>query len=192
MIKPMNSISDTRIKWTTRDLELLPESDSRYEIIDGELIMTRSPHWKHQKTIGRIHLAVESWSMKTGLGITLINPGIIFSDADNVIPDLVWISQKRLASSTDESGHLTAAPELIVEVLSEGINDIRRDKEVKLKLHSNHGVQEYWIVDWRLQQLEIYKRNQGKLELVATLLSNDEITTTLLPDFSCSLSQIFA
>ena len=188
----MNTITETRIKWTTSDLELLPESSNRYEIIDGELEMTRAPHWKHQDTILAIAMALRIWSLKTGLGRTIINPGVIFSDNDNVIPDLIWISQEKLTLSVDESGHFTNAPELIVEVLSESANDIRRDKESKLKLYSNRGVQEYWIADWRLQKLEVYRRNQGQLELVMTLFNDDEITTPLLPDFSAKINQFFS
>lgn len=47
-------------------------------------------------------------------------PGIIPSESDNVIPDVVWVSQERLALIEDEAGHLTGFPELIVEVLSPG------------------------------------------------------------------------
>jgi Uma2 family endonuclease len=187
----MNTITETQIKWTTSDLELLPENNKRYEIIDGELEMTRAPHWKHQDTIVAIVTPLRIWSQKTGLGRAIINPGIIFSDNDNVIPDLIWISQETLAIGVDESGHFITAPELIVEVLSESISDIRRDKESKLKLYSNRGVREYWIADWRLQQLEVYRRNQDKLELVMTLFNEDEITTTLLPDFCCKIKQFF-
>jgi Uma2 family endonuclease len=129
--------------------------------------------------------------MQTRLGNAIINPGIIFTDNDNVIPDLVWISRERLAISVDDSGHFTNAPELIVEVLSDTINDIRRDKETKLKLYSSRGVQEYWIANWRLQELEVYRREHGQLRLRETLLINDTITTPLLPDFSCLLTQIF-
>lgn len=39
------------VRWTTTDINLLPENEgTRYEIIDGELFMTRAPHWKHQRT----------------------------------------------------------------------------------------------------------------------------------------------
>jgi Uma2 family endonuclease len=188
----MTFVTETKMKWTSADLVLLPDTINRYEIIQGELEMTRAPHWLHQKTILKISTSLDNWSVKTKLGTVIINPGIIFSDADNIIPDLVWISNERLAVSIDDAGHLTNAPELIVEVLSDGFDNIRRDRETKLKLYSNCGVQEYWIADWRLKQLEIYQRNQGKLELVKTLLINDDLTTPLLPEFSCSLSQIFS
>ena len=108
------------------------------------------------------------------------------------IPDVVWASKERLALLLDDAGHLTAAPELIVEVLSLGTDNERRDREVKLKLYSSRGVREYWIADWRKQQVEVYRREGATLVLVATLFSDDELTSPLLPGFSCSLGQIFA
>ena len=60
------------------------------------------------------------------MGETVPTPSVIFSDADNVIPDVVWISKERLATSLDEAGHLTVDPELIVEVLSSGADNERR------------------------------------------------------------------
>jgi Uma2 family endonuclease len=155
-------------------------------------MMTKAPHWKYQNTEGKIYLMLQNWSLKTGLGRAIINPGVIFNDADNVIPDVVWISNEKLAISVDKSGHLTTSPELIVEVLSEKINDIRRDKEIKLKLYFNRGVEEYWSADWRLQQVEVYRRNQSQLALVETLFFDDEITSPLLLNFACVISQFFS
>jgi Uma2 family endonuclease len=184
------NISD-RVCWTTADLDLLPDNGNRYEIIDGELFVTKAPHWGHQKATGRTYSALDTWSLSTGLGQAALNPGIIFSDADNVIPDVVWASNERLAILLDEAGHLTAAPELIVEILSPGAENVRRDREVKLKLYSARGVREYWIVDWQLQQVEVYRREQASLKLVATLFSNDVLSTPLLPGFSCAIAQLF-
>jgi Uma2 family endonuclease len=185
------TISD-KLRFTTADLELLPDNGDRYEIIDGELFVTRAPHWGHQKAIGNLYQELNTWSRETNLGQAGINPGLIFTDADNVIPDLVWASNERLAILLDEAGHLTGAPELVVEVLSAGADNERRDRDLKLRLYSVRGVQEYWIVNWRLQQIEVYRREQASLRLVATLLSADELTSPLLPGFSCSVAQIFA
>ncbi|WP_322744508.1 DUF4058 family protein [Coleofasciculus sp. LEGE 07092] len=33
-------------------------------------------------------------------------------------------------------------------------------------LHSLRGVQEYWIIDWQLQQIEMYRREQASLRLI--------------------------
>jgi len=187
----MNTATVTKIKWTSNDLELLPENGNRYEIIEGELYVTRAPHWKHQTVIVKITNALENWSTETKLGRIIFNLGIIFTDQDNVIPDLIWISYQRLESCVDESGHFINSPELIVEVLSQKPNDIKRDKETKLKLYSNRGVQEYWIADWQLKEVEIYTRNEGKLTLEKTLLNNDIITSKLLPNFSCEISKFF-
>lgn len=148
----MTQTTDPRVRWTATDLQLLPESSNRYEIIDGELLVTRAPHWGHQKACGNAYAELRDWSIETGLGEAAQTPGVIFSDADNVIPDVVWISKDRLATSLDESGHLSVAPELIVEVLSSGVDNERRDRETKLKLYTSRGVQDYWILDWRLKE----------------------------------------
>lgn len=184
-------MTNVQIPWTSADLELLPDNNNRYEIINGKLYMTHAPHWKHQKTIGEICRILGNWSSETRLGRAIFNPGVIFTDTDNVIPDLVWMTNERLNNCVDESGHFIAAPELVVEVLSESKADVRRDKESKLKLYSNQGVREYWIVDWRLKTVEVYRREQAKLELVMTLLEEDEITSPLLPNFSCKVNTFF-
>ena len=57
--------------------------------------------------------------------------------------------------------------------------------------NSIQGVQEYWIVDRFTQQVEVYRRNQAQLALLATLLSHDEIKTPLLPEFRASVRDFF-
>ncbi|NJL42110.1 MAG: Uma2 family endonuclease [Leptolyngbyaceae cyanobacterium SM1_4_3] len=180
-----------RVRWTTADLELFPDDGKRYEIIDGELIVTRALRWSHQEITGRIFAALDTWSQGTGLGRAAINPGIIFTDEDNVIPDVVWASNTRLDLLMDEAEHLTGAPELVVEVLSPGEKNEQRDKQLKLKLYSQQGVQEYWIVDKNLRQVQVYRRDNAMLVLVATLQADDSLTSPLLPDFTCPLRQVF-
>jgi Uma2 family endonuclease len=187
----MSQITDLSLRWTTADLDLLPDSSNRYEIIDGDLLVTKAPHWGHQKAITNTAAELRDWSYATGLGETVSAPGIIFTDADNVIPDLVWISQERLATALDDAGHLTVAPELIVEVLSPGVDNERRDRETKLKLYTSRGVQEYWILDWRLKQVEVYRRQSRMLQLVCTLFPEDSLTSPLLPGFTCDVARLF-
>jgi Uma2 family endonuclease len=52
-------------------------------------------------------------------------------------------------------------------------------------------VQEYWIVYWQQQSVEIYRRVDD-LRLVATLTGGDALTTPLLPGFECPISTLRA
>ncbi|WP_392535954.1 Uma2 family endonuclease [Nostoc sp. C117] len=180
------------VSWTAYDLEVLPENEwTRYEIINGELFVTRTPHRRHQQVCVKISRQLDTWSELSALGETIVTPGLLFSQADSVIPDVVWVSRERLLQIEDEAGHLTSAPELVIEVLSPGKQNELRDKEAKLKLYSINGVREYWIVDRFTQKVEVYRRDKAQLVLVATLLDDDEITSPLLPAFSCSIRLFF-
>ena len=181
------------LRWTTRDLDAMPDDGGwkRYEIIDGDLYVTRAPHIRHQGTGGNIHVELAIWSRQTQLGQAFQTPGVIFTPNDAVIPDVIWISRDRLASGIDNAGHLIVAPELIVEILSPGDLNEQRDKEVKLKLYSLHGVQEYWIVNWQMKTLEVYRRAEAQLQLVGTVLEGDTLTSPLLPGFNMLVEQIF-
>lgn len=188
----MESAVTSPIRWTTENLAMF-EGDrvNRHEIIDGELFVTRAPDWKHQAVCINIGTVLKLWSDESGLGQTAINPGIVLSESDNVIPDVVWASNERLERLLDESGHLTAAPELVVEVLSPGRTNERRDKEAKLKLYSVQGVSEYWIVNLLEQSVEVYRRENAVLKLVATLYRQDELTSPILTGFSCAVNKFF-
>jgi Uma2 family endonuclease len=181
----------TARRWTSADLAVLPDDGKRYEIIDGDLYISQQPHWHHQRACGKIAAALDAWSRQTGAGEANIAPGVIFAEDDDVAPDVVWISQARRATALGPEGHLHAALELVVEVLSPGEANERRDREAKLKLYSRRGVLEYWIVDWRSQQIEVYQREQLALRLVATRYPTDTLTSSLLPGFVCQVATLF-
>ena len=96
---------------------------------------------------------------------------------------MVWISNERLEQILDEAGHLRGAPELVVEVLSPGEENEKRDRQSKLKLYSVQGVREYWIFDRQHQKVEVYRRENGILKLAMTLFKEDDLTSPLLPEF---------
>ncbi len=180
------------LRWTSADLELMPDDGKRYEIIDGELFVSKQAHWHHQTVCPELAARLRDWSLQSGAGQVNFAPGVIFNDDDDVAPDLVWISTARLAAALDADGKLHAAPEIVVEVRSPGATHEQRDREAKLKLYSRRGVQEYWIGDWRQRQVESYRRDQAALRLAATLLEADTLESPLLPGFSCRVADVFA
>jgi hypothetical protein len=73
----------TALRWTSADLEVLPDDGKRYEIIDGELYISRQPHWHHQRACGKILVALEAWSTHTSAGEANLAPGVIFAQVDS-------------------------------------------------------------------------------------------------------------
>jgi Uma2 family endonuclease len=202
----LTAASSTSHRWTTDDLYLFPEplDDTRYEIVDGELFVTTQPTSQHQYSSGQVTAELIYWNRQAGLGIVLPAPGVIFSEDNNVAPDVVWLSTARYEALVDEGGHLQGAPELMVEVLSPGVTNERRDRVAKLSLYSRRGVSEYWILVGAHRQVEVYRRaaaaggaadavtgGVGPLQLVATLGATDVLTSPLLPGFSCPVARLF-
>ena len=185
----------TMTRWTTQDLlKMKTEEGNRYEIIDGELFVSTQPHWNHQGISDQLVMLLGHWSNQTNLGNVRAAPGIIFTADDNVAPDVIWISNARLAVGLEADGKLHIAPELVIEILSPGSANQRRDREIKLALYSRQGVSEYWLVNWPTREIEVYRRNQlalDILELDQTLQATDTLESPVLPGFSCQVSQIF-
>lgn len=181
----------TALRFTSADLEVMPDDGKRYEIIDGELYVSKQPHYHHQYTCGEITSQLHNWTKQTGNGRVIPAPGLIFAEDDDVAPDVVWISDKRLAVALRRDGKLHDAPELVIEVLSPGFANEKRDRDAKLKLYSRRGVDEYWIIDWQARRVEVYRRQELALHLVATLHEAESLTTPLLPGFSCLVSNLF-
>jgi Putative restriction endonuclease len=73
----------------------------------------------------------------------------------------------------------------------QGDGNEQRDKSIKLKLYSQYCVQEYWIANWQLKTLEIYRRTDAQLQFVATLVAGDTLVSPLLPGFSVLLDRFF-
>jgi len=67
----------------------------------------------------------------------------------------------------------------------------RRDSEDKHKQYSRRGAKEYWIVNWQERSLEVYRRQEGILELDRTLDETDTLQSALLPGFRCTVGQLF-
>jgi Uma2 family endonuclease len=182
----------TTSRFTTRDLDLLPDDEwLRYEIIDGELHVSTAPNMPHQYASSMLAAILVAWCGESDAGVTLTTPGVIFAPDDNVIPDVVWISRERFPHVWDDGGHMKAAPDLAIEVLSPGRESERRDRELKLALYSRHGVKEYWIVDWRLRSVQVYRREQQSLRIAETLSGGDTLTSPMLPGFACQLPKLW-
>jgi Uma2 family endonuclease len=181
----------TSLRWTTADVDALPDNGSRYEIIDGELFVSKAPHWRHQATVNRIAHALTSWTDANDAGLVLAGPEIVYADDEAVIPDVVWISKARMPALLGEDGKLAESPDLVVEALSLGAGDEQRDREAKRRLYSRRGVREYWIADYRQSTLDVYRRQEAELRHAQALFQGETLRSALLPGFGCVIDRFF-
>ena len=176
---------DTRL--TYEDYCLLPNDGKRYEIIDGELLVTPSPLTRHQLVVTNLVFYLVDFVKKHGLGVVYAAPlDVVFSPYDVVEPDLLYVSKARLDVVTEKN--LQGAPDLAVEVLSD--STARVDRTVKLKLYARFGVAEYWLIDPMRLSAEIYRLDSESFELALQLQAGDALTSPLFPGFTLPLRSL--
>jgi len=175
---------------TVDDLDATPDDGNRYEVIEGELFVSCAPGLPHQIVTSNILHQFMSYLDRNPIGRVVPTPGLILSRHSGVIPDLVFYSHSR-GDEIIWNERLNAAPELVIEILSPGRENMARDRVAKLKLYQKHHVKEYWIVDSENRAVEVYRLVNHNLELAATLRNNEEISSPFLPGFICPLTKIF-
>jgi Uma2 family endonuclease len=68
------------------------------------------------------------------IGEVIPEAGVIFSDFSGVIPDVVYISNEQ-SKEIASGDRIKGAPDLIIEILSPGPENERRDRQVKRQLY---------------------------------------------------------
>jgi Uma2 family endonuclease len=116
---------------------------------------------------------------------------VLFSDFDVLEPDLLYISQARLAQVLTEK-NVQGAPDLVVEVGSPSTR--RRDEKLKYQVYERFGVSEYWVVDPDLDVVKVHRLVDGRYVKAQelSLENGDVLTTPLLPDLEIPLTRLFA
>lgn len=175
---------------TVADLDACPEDNNRYELIEGELFVSRAPGIPHQLVIQNLQSALLKYLEANPIGVIVPGTSAIFSDYNAVIPDLAFVRNERWEQVvTGEK--FTGALDLIIEVTSPGAENRRRDLLVKRQLYGKYGVAEYWVVDTDNHQIEVYRLKDRQLETAGVFRDNDELETTTLPGFKLFVNEVF-
>ena len=112
------------------DLEAAPDDGNRYELIEGELHVSTAPTPFHQRVSVRLTQAFGRHLDAHPIGEIFHGAGIVFDDFNGVIPDLLFATHDRIQQA-EVDGRLTSAPEIVMEILSPGIANQRRDRDLK-------------------------------------------------------------
>jgi Uma2 family endonuclease len=177
-------------KLSYAEFRLIPETNTRHELIAGFHYVAPSNWRNHQIAAGNLLLDLGRWVNDHRAGFLCHNLEVVLSEEDVVQPDLIFVCEERRLSLETEQG-VTGAPDLIVEILSDF--SLELDQDLKLSLYERSGVQEYWIVDPVLETVKVYRLNGGVYERVAELSAEagDWLETPLLPGLAITVSEIF-
>ncbi|MCU0223670.1 MAG: Uma2 family endonuclease [Acidobacteria bacterium] len=138
---------------TYADYAALPDDGHRYQLLEGELVMTPSPDRWHQHVSIRLGSELLNHVQVCGLGEAFAAPLDVTLDDRNVVqPDILFVSNER--SGILQGDRVIGAPDLCVEILSPGTERI--DRVRKLELYARFGVTHYWIVDLDARTIEEY------------------------------------
>ncbi len=175
---------------TINEIEAFPDDGKRYEIIEGELHVSAAPNLNHQRISGNLFEFIRVFLRQNPIGELIATSGAIFNDINYVIPDLVFISNdQREAIATGVN--ITGVPELIIEIVSSGSENEKRDRVVKKQLYGKYGVKEYWLVEPFRRVVEVYHLEGEALKLEATFTERDELVSSVLNGFQCKVENIF-
>jgi len=175
-------------KYTYEDYLKTPE-DKRYELIEGELLMTPSPITLHQRISRRLGFELTRFVEENNRGEIFYAPYDVYLDDENVVqPDILFISKERLDIIGEKN--VQGAPDLVIEIISE--NSAYRDMVQKRRLYEKFGVKEYWIVIPKESLVEIYTLKDNLFQPYKAFHKNTVLESPYLKDFKIHLQGIFS
>lgn len=147
-------MSDLAKIWTLEEVLALPDDGNRYELVDGELLVSPSPRGRHQRAVWQLYRLVQSYVRQHHLGCTgLAAADIDLRERQRVQPDLFVgaLVNGKEPVDWEEWG----VPILIAEVLSP--STARSDRITKRRRYQRSGVDPYWIVDLDARLVEVWR-----------------------------------
>lgn len=159
-------------RWTMVELEdLIQQREGytpRYELVDGELLVTPAPSDRHQRIAFELAILLRSYVLHHQLGEVRLGPGAVKLDqATYFEPDVYvvpGIGGRRPALGLPVTRLLLA-----VEVLSP--SSARHDRITKRRCFQKHGVPDYWVIDGEACAIEIWHPHDDR-----AVLTDDRLT----------------
>src|SRR5690242_18983991 len=158
---------------------LLPDDGKRYQVIEGELIVSPSPNFRHQDTVRKLGQLMRVYAKEHGLGVVIGAPMDVILEPNTIVqPDLLFIRHSNMEIIGDV---IEGAPDLCVEVLSPSTG--LHDRYTKKAVYARCGVPEYWIVDPAREIVSVFARDGDTYTLRIEATGDDMITSSVLMGF---------
>ena len=176
--------------WTAAMVRELPDDGSRYECIDGELLVTPAPRWRHQDVVGELYVRLRAWLAQEPIGKVTFSPADVELEPGTLVQPDVFVVPRTAAGGLPREWQEISGLLLAVEVLSP--STAHHDRVVKRRFFARAGVPEYWIVDADARMIERWQAGEER----PAMLSEDETLGWLPPGarapFRLALGTFFA
>ncbi len=139
--------------WTREEVLALPDDGNRYELVDGELLVTLAPRGRHQRGLMEMYRLVDAYVRAQRLGYTMMSPADLDLGSRQFIqPDMFVgaLVDGREPVEWSEYG----IPILIAEIISP--STARYDRITKRRRYQRSSVPTYWIVDLDARLVEVW------------------------------------
>jgi Uma2 family endonuclease len=176
------------VRFLASDIWDAPDDDKRYEVINGELFVTRTPGWSHQRAIGMLLVAIGRYLDRERLGDLVSYVGVVLDQHTAIVPDLVYVGHERRGIVSERG--VEGAPDLVGEVLSAETE--ARDRGIKMRAYAAAGVPHYWLLDPRTGALEPYRLGPHGYELVETYGPGSVFRPELFPGLEIAIADLWA
>jgi Uma2 family endonuclease len=160
---------DTLRVWTREEVLALPDDGNRYELIDGELLVSPSPRGIHQRAVLKLYARVEPFVRTHRIGVTMLAPADLDLRSGHLVqPDLYVVPMRPDGREPIEWPEYDI-PFLIAEVTSP--STARYDRITKRQRFQRSGVAEYWIVDADARVVDRWTPSDTRPEVLNERLS---------------------
>jgi len=152
---------DSARTWTREMVLALPDDRNRYELFDGELLVTPAPSGLHQLAVVRLYDVVAPYVRANHLGETMVSPADLALGGEQLSqPDLFVVP----GLPADRSWNGFPDPILVIEILSP--SSARADRITKRRRFQRAGIPEYWVVDLDARTVERWRPADERPEIV--------------------------
>jgi len=155
-------------RWTAEMVRNLPDDGNRYEVVDGELLVTPSPTYSHQRVVLEFATILLPYTRLSGIGGTLVSPADIELDSEGLVQPDVFV-QGFVDGHPPRAWNVGAPLLLAIEVLSP--STARADRITKRRRFQRASVPEYWIVDTDARTIERWRPSDERPEVLSEQLS---------------------
>lgn len=149
------------------------------------------PSEYHQDVAGNIYVALRAFVRSKNLGKVLCAPMPMKVDQLKYRePDVLFKRQQKLSDNPKTTKFWDSA-DLVVEVISDGTENRRRDLIVKRAAYAAAKISEYWLVDLDKSQVTVLRLRSGKYVVHGTFHGKDQVQSALFPELVLLVSDIF-